>query len=203
MFKSIWRILRWVLLGTLVTGLFVGYKIGWGKPFSMNQLANRQAIAFVVRNPEIFTSLGLIDGTFLDTHSGKLSDVTIAKRDEDYAQANTYLKEVQQWDKSKLSFQDQITYDILIDQFGSSEKFKPFEWLSVSGPYPFNQMTGLQTQLPGFLQSSHTIKNAKTAETYVQRVEALARVMDQGVAEVRRQAKLGATPPVKKRSLIF
>jgi len=197
MFKSIWRILKWVLLGTLVTGLFVGYKIGWGKPFSMNQLANRQAIAFVVRNPEIFTSLGLIDGTFLDTHSGKLSDVTIAKRDEDYAQANTYLKEVQQWDKSKLSFQDQITYDILIDQFGSSEKFKPFEWLSVSGPYPFNQMTGLQTQLPGFLQSSHTIKNAKTAETYVQRVEALARVMDQGVAEVRRQAKLGATPPVE------
>ena len=197
MFKAIWRVLKWVLLGTFLIGLFVGYKIGWGKPFSMNQLANRQAIAFVVKNPEIFTSLGLIDGTFLDTHSGKLSDVTLAKRDADYAVADTYLKEVQEWDKSKLSFQDQITYDILIDQFGSSEKFKPFEWLTAAGPYPFNQMTGLQTQLPGFLQSSHTIKNAKTAENYVKRVEALARVMDQGVAEVRRQAKMGATPPVE------
>ncbi len=197
MFKAIWSIMKWVLLGALVIGLFGVYKIGWGKPFSMNQLANRQAIAFVIKNPEIFTSLGLIDGTFLDTHSGKLSEVTIAKRNEDYAQANRYLEEVQHWDKNKLSFQDQITYDILIDQFGSSGKFKPFEWLTVSGPYPFNQMTGLQTQLPSFLQSSHTIRNAKTAKTYVERLEALARVMDQGVAEVRRQARLGATPPVE------
>lgn len=197
MARAIWRRLRWALAGILVVCSIAGYKLGWGQPFTINQLADRQIAAYLLGNPEILSSLGLIDGTILDFHSGKLNDVTTKRRDENYAQASKFRAEALQWDRSKLSFQDQITYDILVDQFGSIEEDKAFEWLSAVGPYPFNQMTGLQVQIPSFLLSLHSIKNAKTAETYVQRVEAFSRILDQGVAEVRRQAKIGATPPVE------
>jgi uncharacterized protein (DUF885 family) len=195
--KLFLRLLLWAFLAVLAIGAFVGYRIGWGQPFDINQLANRQALAFVTKNPELFTSIGAVDGTPLDFHSGKLSEVTIAKRDQDYADAAKYLTEVQGFDRAKLSFQDQLTYDVLVDQYSSAAAYKQFDWLSAGGVYPFNQMTGLQTQLPGFLQSSHTIKNAKTAETYVLRLEQLGRVIDEGIAEIQRQAALGATPPVE------
>jgi uncharacterized protein (DUF885 family) len=195
--KMVLRILLWMFLAALAVGAYLGYRIGWGQPFDINQLANRQALAFVTKNPELLTAIGAVDGTPLDFHSGKLSEVTIAKRDQDYADAAKYLTEVKAWDRAKLGFQDQLTYDVLVDQYSSAAEYKKFDWLGAGGVYPFNQMTGLQTQLPGFLQSSHTIKNAKTAETYVQRLEQLARVIDEGIAEMNRQAKLGATPPVE------
>lgn len=195
--KLVLRVLLWAFLAALAVGAYAGYRIGWGQPFDINQLANRQALAFVTKNPELFTAIGAVDGTPLDFHSGKLSEVSLAKRDSDYADAAKYLTEVQRFDRAKLGFQDQLTHDVLVDQYASAASFKQFEWLSVGGVYPFNQMTGLQTQLPGFLQSNHTIKNAKTAQTYVQRLEQLAQAIDGGIAEVNRQAKLGATPPVE------
>ncbi|NJN00259.1 MAG: DUF885 domain-containing protein [Aquincola sp.] len=185
-----------LVLLLLIVGGYAGYRIVWGTPFHVNQLANRQAVLLLMQKPELLTSIGLVDGTILDFHSGKLSDVTVARRDEDYADAERFIEEVKEFDRSKLGFQDQLTYDILLDQYSSWLRAKAYPWMTTQGPYPINQMTGLQTQLPRFLLSAHSITNAKTAESYVERVAALGQVIDQAIAEMRRQAKLGATPPV-------
>jgi hypothetical protein len=81
--KSILKTLGALGLVVLIVGTYCGYRILFGTPFTLNQLANRQAILFVMNNPEIFTTIGVIDGTMLDFHSGKLAEVGVKKRDAD------------------------------------------------------------------------------------------------------------------------
>jgi uncharacterized protein (DUF885 family) len=194
--KMMWRIIGLVLAAAAAAGIYAGYRIGFGHPFTINQLADRQAIAFVARNPEVFTQIGIIDGTFLDHHSGKLAPVGVAKRDEDYAFAERALREVRAFDRAKLNTQDRITYDILEDQYESLLAFKPFDWISSEGMYAVDQMWGTNVTLPAFMLSGHTIKNAKTAETYVQRLEAMGAKIDGLTAEMKRQAAAGVVLPL-------
>jgi uncharacterized protein (DUF885 family) len=152
--RKVWRIVGWTGLCLAVVLAYAGYRTIWGKPFTINMLANRQAIEFLVRNPELFTSIGLIDGTILDHHSDKLAGSTLKKRDEDYAQLAAFLKEVHAFDRTQLGRQDQITYDILIDQYATQLAFQRFNWLTSEGLYPVSPMFGLQAQLPGFMETT-------------------------------------------------
>ena len=194
--KKAWKVTGWVVLAILVVAAYGGYRVCFGKPFSINQLANRQILLFLADNPELFTQVGLIDGSFLDGHSGKLSEVGVAKRDHDYAVAEKFKEQVKDFDRAKLSRQDQVTYDVLIDQYTSALALKPFDWLSSEGLYPIAPMWGTQVTLPSFLQSSHVIKNEKLARNYVKRLEAMGEKLDAITAEMQRQAKLGVILPV-------
>jgi uncharacterized protein (DUF885 family) len=149
--KKFWRIAGWTALALAVVLGFSAYKIVWGKPFTLNMLANRQALEVLVRNPEFFTQVGLADGTIFDRHSGKLAAVGVAKRDEDYALAERFLKEVREFDRARLDRQEQITYDILVDQYESTLAFERFGWQSSEGLYPISPMFGTQVQLASFL----------------------------------------------------
>src|ERR1700747_2391289 len=111
--KRSWRLVgrgRLVLVAALG---YAAYRIVWGKPFTINLLANRQALEFLVRNPELFTMIGITDGSILDHHSDKLAPYDLKQRDDGYAQATRFLAEVHRFDRARLNRQDQITYDIL------------------------------------------------------------------------------------------
>jgi uncharacterized protein (DUF885 family) len=194
--KTTWKVLRYTALAVLIVVAYCGYRIAWGKPFTINQLANRQAFLFLVANPELFTSVGIADGTVFDRHSGKLAAVGVQKRDDDYAAEDKYLTEVRQFDRSKLDYQDQLTYDVLLDEWGTQLAFKRFGWLSSEGLYPIAPMWGTQVQLTSFLETTHVVKNEKTARNYVQRLEATGPKLDAVTAEMLRQSKLGVVLPV-------
>jgi uncharacterized protein (DUF885 family) len=202
--KKRWRIAGWVALGLVLVLGYAAYRTVWGKPFSINMLANRQAFEFLTRNPEIFTAVGIADGTIFDHHSDKLAPATFAERDRTYALFERFLTELHWFDRAKLNRQDQITYDILADQWGSGLAFKRFGWLSADGLYPISPMFGTEAQLPTFMQTTHVVSNDKTARNYVRRLEAMGGKLDQLTAEMQQQAKEGVVLPASllDRSLI-
>jgi len=202
--KKVLRIVGWSVVIVLLVGAFAGYRIIWGQPFSINQLANRQATFFLVRNPELFTMIGIADGTIFDRHSGKLAAVGIEKRDDDYAFAEQAIADVKKFDRARLDPQEQITYDVLLDFYGSQAAFRPFEWLSSEGLYPISPMFGTQVQLASFLQTSHVVKNEKTARNYVARLQAMGGKLDGLTAEMQRQSAAGVVLPsaLLERSLV-
>ena len=185
------RITGGLLLALLVVGGFMAWRIVWGHPFTINQLANRQAAFLLMRNPELFTAIGIADGTIVDRHSGKLAPVGTAKRDSDYAFAERSLEELRRFDRARLGTQDQITYDILEDFYGSQAAFRAFDWLSSEGLYPISPMFGTQISLVGFMQTQHVVKNEKTARNYVARLRAMG--------EQARRADRGDAAPVRSR----
>jgi uncharacterized protein (DUF885 family) len=194
--KKFWRVFRWVGLVVLLVGAYSVYRIGFGKPFTINELANRQAFLFLVRNPELFTQVGIVDGTILDWHSGKLAEVGVGKRDDDFAMAERLAREVTEFDRAKLDAQDQLTYDILLDQWETAVAFKRFDWLSSEGLYPIAPMWGTQVQLPNFLETQHVVKNKKTARNYLKRLQATGDKLDAVTGEMLRQAKAGVVLPI-------
>ena len=187
--------LGWTALVLLLVGGYAGYRIVWGHPFTLNQLANRQAAFFLMKNPELFTTIGAVDGTVLDFHSGKLAPVGVEKRDSDYAWAEQSIAEVKEFDRAKLAPQDKITYDILLDFYGAQDAFKPFGWLSSEGIYPISPMFGTEVQLASFMQTQHVVKNEKTARNYVARLHAMGAKLDALTAEMRRQSDAGVVLP--------
>jgi uncharacterized protein (DUF885 family) len=194
--KKFWKIFRWVGLVVLIVGGYTVYRIGFGKPFTINQLANRQAFLYLVKNPELFTQVGIVDGTIFDWHSGRLAAVGVKKRDDDYAMMERFGTQVREFDRAKLDRQDQLTYDILLDQWGTALSFKRFDWLSSEGLYPIAPMWGTQVQLPTFLETQHVVKNQKTARNYVKRLEATGDKLDAVTGEMLRQAKIGVVLPI-------
>jgi len=194
--KKFWSIFRWVGLAVLLVGAYSVYRLGWGKPFTINQLANRQAFLFLIGNPELFTQVGIIDGTIFDRHSGKLAAVGVKKRDDDYAQVHRFVAQVEEFDRAKLKGQDQLTYDILLDQWNTALSFQRFDWLSSEGLYPIAPMWGTQVQLPVFLETQHVVKNDKLARNYVKRLEAAGEKLDGVTGEMLRQARAGVVLPI-------
>jgi len=193
--KKFLKVLGWSFLVLLLVGAYAGYRVVWGHPFTLNQLANRQAMFFLVRNPELFTTIGLVDGTPLDRHSGKLAAVGPEKREADYAFGQQALAEVKKFDRAKLDPQEQITYDILLDFYGTQARFHEFEWLSSEGLYPISPMFGTQVQLASFMQTQHVVKNEKTARNYVARLRAMGAKLDGLTAEMQRQSAAGVVLP--------
>jgi uncharacterized protein (DUF885 family) len=194
--KKFWKIIRWVGLVMLLVAGYSVYRIGFDKPFTINELANRQAFLYLVNNPELFTQVGIVDGTVFDWNSGKLATVGVKKRDDDYAMAERFVRQVKEFDRAKLDRQDQLTYDILLDQWDTALSFKRFDWLSSEGLYPIAPMWGTQVQLPTFLETQHVVKNEKTARNYVKRLEATGDKLDAVTGEMLRQAKTGVVLPI-------
>jgi uncharacterized protein (DUF885 family) len=202
--KKALRIAGWSLLALLVIGGYAGWRIVWGHPFTINQLANRQAAFLLMRNPELFTSIGIADGTIVDRHSGKLAPVGTEKRDSDYAFLRKSLEELRRFDRASLAPQDQITYDILEDFYGTQLAYERFDWLSSEGLYPVSPMAGTQILLVSFMQTRHVIKNEKTARNYVARLRAMGDKLDGVTAEMQRQSAAGVVlpPALLEKSLI-
>jgi uncharacterized protein (DUF885 family) len=206
--RRAWRIGGWTALVLAVALGYTAYRTLWGKPFSINMLANRQAIEFLMRDPELMTEVGLTDGSILDFHSGKLSPYTLAQRDANYAQLAQFLAEVRQFDRARLGRQDQITYDVLVDQYQTGLSFKRFDWLQDAGfgsaLYPISPMFGIEAQLPSFMETTHVVRNDKSARNYVARLRAMAAQLDEATAAMQRQARAGVVLPASllERSLV-
>ena len=202
--KNVLKVLGWSALVLLLVGAYAGYRIIWGHPFSINQLANRQATFFLMRNPELFTRIGAVDGTPLDRHSGRLAPVGVEKREADYEFGQQALAEVRAFDRAKLAPQEQITYDILLDFYGSQARLHEFDWLSSEGLYPISPMFGTQVQLASFMQTTHVVKNEKTARNYVSRLRAMGGKLDGLTAEMQRQSAAGVVlpPALLEKSLV-
>jgi uncharacterized protein (DUF885 family) len=190
------RIALALALLVALTATFAAWNL-WGRPISLRVLADRQAIDFVRHDPEILTSLGFIDGSFLDRHSGQLTEVSVAERDAAYARAERHLSEVKGYaEPSTYQGQDRWTALVLEDLYNISLDWKRFDWATAAGPvYAVDQLNGAQMSTPTFLQNQHPVRNAKTARNYVKRLEALDEKLDQLGIEVKRQADLHVVLP--------
>ncbi len=191
-----WRIARWALAVLLLGLLYAGYRLAWGKPFTIHQLADRWAVEQVLGDPELLTQVGVVDGSWLDWHSGRLTAVGPQRRAQVLARDHRYLQLLQRFDRDRLSGTDRITYEVMATLLGQSLATEKFSYLSSEGLYPLNQMTGTRIGLTYLLQSLHVISNRKLAVNYVRRLEAAGAKLDAASAEVQRQAQQGIVMPL-------
>ncbi len=192
-----WRFVKWALLGVLgLVVLAAGYGtyIVFINP-SLHMTVNKQTFAMLLDNPELITQLGAIEGGMLDFHSGKLSDASWERREQELARTRENVAEIEAYDPSDLGEQEKLTREVMIWFYGASLAYADIPWSQGGSPYPVNQMFGVQNGFPRFMAFIHVVRNEKTARNYVARLNAVGVKFDQVIGVVTKQAELGDVPP--------
>jgi uncharacterized protein (DUF885 family) len=153
----------------------------------------------LLRDPETLSFLGFLDNTILDFHSHRLTDASPAYEEKTRENARRNLRLITSYDRSKLSQQERLTYDIFaayLQGIVDSRRF-PYHVNNVMypGPYPVNQLHGVQSEVPEFLESSHRIVDVKSAKRYRERLRAVESKLDQVLESLKAREETGAIPP--------
>jgi len=167
-------------------------------PDTVGALVDRQTMDEVRQNPELRTLLGL-SGDGIDL-SGQLTDVGLPRRDALRAQMQRNLDELKRFDPKRLTGQDRWSYG-LTEWFYKTQidLLKP-DWAPAWMPagastYAVDQLFSIPVSLPGFLENQHAIRDEAGAVSYVSRLHAVAKKIDQVRANFDMQAKQGVLPP--------
>ncbi|MEL7489593.1 MAG: DUF885 domain-containing protein [Pseudomonadota bacterium] len=198
--RLIGKILGFLLLLVIIAGfgLFTWF---WWKPVGVNNYINKiTAETFLLDGPELLTSIGAIENTPFDFHSGKLSDYTKAKADATLEKVKKARAGLDKYGPDGLEGQELISWKIMATLLDDIIRQGAFDY---SG-YPVNQISGPTVNLPSFLTDSHQIVNEKSVKRYISRLNEFGRVLEESRVNVIDHRDNGVTPPdfIIEKSLV-
>ncbi len=186
------------LLGFVLFAWY-SWRLIWGRPVSINHFADRAALERVYRNPEAMTLLGLLENTPLDRFSHRLTDVSQPGESEILSLLQTHYHTFKQYDRAALSGQQRLTYDYLDFLWGTAVEASAYPWHYDNGfyvgPYPVNQLGGLQVLPLSVMAEMQQVVDESSAANYLARLGALAPYLDDLQGALQRRAAAGAVPP--------
>ncbi len=90
-----------------------------------------------------------------------------------------------------LSDAAKLSYDLYEYQLAAAQAAHPF----ADHGYPFEQMGGMQSQMPTFMINFHKVEEESDYTAYVARLRQVPRAFGQLMDQVKRSAELGIRPP--------
>lgn len=154
----------------------------------------------LVLSPEQATGLG-VDTGLRSALKSQLSEMSPASDARWASLAKTMIARLDTLDVTKLGPTAKIRYDTMRHAAKAGIEGLRFSYGGamdgVSGsamPFPVTQQAGAIFQIPEFLATQHQIVDAADAEAYLDRVAALARLLDQETTRIAEQAGKGIAP---------
>jgi len=195
---SFFIIIILIILGLGLSWLI--YSLVWGTPPWINLGVERLSLKMILKDPESLTIIGMVDNKPLDFHSGKLTDASPAYMDDLRQLDREGLALIRRYDPQKLHGQKKLTYQLMrwyFDQNLRGHRFK-YHWFSgpvFMGPYPVNQVFGVQIDLINFLSTYHQIKGQRSAKRYIQRLNMVPWKIAGLIKNLRFREEAGVIPP--------
>lgn len=177
-----------LLVIAAVAGLSMWF---WFTPVGVNNYINKVTVELAIDSPELLTSLGMIDNTPLDFHSGKLADYTKAQDEKSLAKLKKARSGLDKYGPEGLEGQELLSWQITAWFFDDLIRQAEFEY---SG-YRVVQNSGVTVNLPQFLTDIHVIKNDKSVKRYISRLNEFGRVLGEVKARVEDDRDHGVVPP--------
>lgn len=180
-----------LLLVLLLTGGWWTYKLIWGKPLNINHFYERVLVELLWDDPQLLTSLGIIDNTLLDFHSDELTDTSPAREERLAMKVKRDLGILRSYAPEDLNESQQLSSAILdwfLDDVARTNAFMYYN-------YPVNQLDGVQISLPEFMINQHRVINERSARNYVKRLSLFGVKFNQVLEGLRLREKKGLIPP--------
>jgi uncharacterized protein (DUF885 family) len=188
------RIFKWLLgIVTVVVAVVALFAINaiYFRPWSLRVFYEKVFLEFAFENPEILTSLGLLEQFGITGHSGKLSDASVNKQKEVMARTKRNLAQLRSYPIEKQNPSERLSTHLLdgfLQTIVDGEKFQFHN-------YPVNQLFGVQNQIPSFMANLHRLQRPRDARYYIQRLEAIPVKFDQVLEGLRLRESMGIIPP--------
>jgi uncharacterized protein (DUF885 family) len=188
------RVFKWLGGGLAVLvaagAVLVGHTI-WFKPLQIDWFFDRVMLEYAFDDPQLLSSLGMLDGIGVRGHNAKLSDASEERELRLMARAQDNLATLRSYDRDGLEPQQQLSYDAMerfLETAIEGERWRHHD-------YPLNQMFGVQNGLPSFMATTHRVPDRKGAEHYIARLSQFGRRLDQALEGVQRREAAGVVPP--------
>ena len=146
------------------------------------------------RRPQLLTSLGLDTGKYAWARA-KLGDLSPEAVKDEKRESAGQLRRLKAFDRGSVTGADRASYDTVMFQLVTAERYAPFEYGEGVRPYVVSQLTGSYQSVPIFLDRQHKIAAREDADAYLARLRAFAVVLDQETERVRHDAGLKVIPP--------
>ncbi|UNK48695.1 DUF885 domain-containing protein [Lysobacter sp. S4-A87] len=168
------------------------------KPRTVSALLDTQMMGAVRQDPELRTLLGL-SGDGIDL-SGQLTDVSLQRRAVLRTQMQHNLDEVEHFDQMQLTGQDRWSYGLAVWFYHRQIELMQPEWAPAWLPagastYAVDQLFSIPVSLPQFLENQHAVRDEAGARSYVSRLHAVAKKIDEVGANFDMQKAHGVLPP--------
>ena len=184
------RALKWLFLPLFLLA-FISSLWFWFTPVGLTNYVNKITLQLMLQSPETLTSLGIIDNTFLDFHSGSLDDYTEEAEEANRRFIQVAREGLDNYGPEGLEGQDLLSWKItawLLDDMLEDAEFPH------SG-YRINQLSGITVDLPSFITDAHQITNRKSVDRYLSRINEFGRVLHEIKIRVESDSEAGVIPP--------
>jgi uncharacterized protein (DUF885 family) len=187
------RILKWLagLVGIVVLlgGAFFVH-VWYFKPAKVDWYYTRVFAQFALDNPELLTSLRILDQYGLNFSADELADASIAAEDKQLAKLRADYEMFRSYDRESYEGQDRLSYDIWDFFMKNQVDGERWRWHN----YPVNQMFGVQSGLPNFMADQHLVLNQRDADNYVARLQKFPLRFEQVIEGLRKREEVGVLP---------
>ena len=139
----------------------------WFRPFNIDHFYERVFIEVALDDPELLTSLRIVEQFGVYGHNAKLTDPSHERAMRSLEKAERDLATLRSYDRERQTDSQLLSTDILDWFIDNSVRGEPFMYHG----YPVNQMNGVQNSLPSFLANSHAVNSEEDAEHYLSRLE--------------------------------
>jgi len=189
------KIFKWVGLTVLVLvigiGSFAAHEWYADKPFMFRAYMDRALVKIALRNPQTLTSLGFLESMGINGHNAHLDDVHPDRTDELFAEMTAFREGLHEYDDDSLDASQRLTKDIALYLTAMVEDAKAYRYHN----YPANQMAGIQSAFPSFMDSSHQVRTMEDAEHYLSRMSELPRKHEQYLLGLKTRESRDIIPP--------
>ncbi|AXI02685.1 DUF885 domain-containing protein [Aquirhabdus parva] len=151
---------------------------------ALNDLLSEQWQYNLENTPEFATTLGDL------RYNDKWSDMSLAHIKSEHKVTESFLKRFESIDTSGFSAEDKLNQELMVRQLKDSLRGYDLKLYEM----PFDQMSGIHLQLPGFV-SSIPFTTTKEYEDYIKRLKAIPKLLDQSMGVAKQGLQDGMMPP--------
>ncbi len=185
------RLLKWflgiVLVLLVVVAIFAVNAI-WFRPWSLNVFYEKVFVEVLFDEPELLSSLGLVEQFGITGHNAKLGDESPEHQRKGFERLRKNVEQLHAYPLEKQNASQRLSTAVL-DWFLTVQlEGEKFQWHN----YPVNQLFGVQNQFPSFMANTHRLLGPRDCEYYIKRLQALPTKFDQVLQglQVRQEKKI-------------
>ncbi|MBC7659707.1 MAG: DUF885 domain-containing protein [Chitinophagaceae bacterium] len=186
------KIVEWLFFIMFAAVIVVAGNFWFFRPFTINEFYTRCFVQIALEKPQLLSTLHFIEQYGIKFHQSKLDDLSEAAQDETLAALKRMMKQLKEYDTSHFNEDEKNNYDtfehFLADQIEGHDKWRYHN-------YPLNQLFGLQSEFPSFMDSSHQVKTEGDADDYVTRLTAVKAQFRQIMEGLVIRESKGIIPP--------
>src|SRR3954467_12306833 len=188
------RILKWIggilVLLLIVLAIFL-INLVWFRPWSLNLFYEKAFAQVLFEEPELLSSIGLVERFGITGHNAKLSDASPAHQQRYFDLAKKNLEDLHAYPVEKQSASQKLSTQILEWFLTREIEGEKYQWHN----YPVNQLFGVQNEFPSFMANTHRLLAPRDCEYYRQRLIAVETKFDQLLESLKLREQKGILPP--------